>query len=175
MARRTIPPVYQLSQNRGLGRLYTRQRAPRRRILSGPVSKLWATSPSILRREESTSIASYQARAKIMRRDIPIFIPTIEDHLNALLDQRREQIRTGSGNGGAPEWQIRNFIRHLFLDWKPARDWILSTKVRERNRELMAERIDKYQRKPLLKTVRTAAEIKVISFMPWEQPIRPKY
>jgi hypothetical protein len=38
----------------------------------------------------------------------------------------------------------------------------------------MAERIDKYQRKPLLKKVLTAAEIKVISFMPWEQPILPK-
>ncbi|KFY39181.1 hypothetical protein V495_06099 [Pseudogymnoascus sp. VKM F-4514 (FW-929)] len=109
-----------------------------------------------------------------MRRDITIFTPTIEDHLNALLDQRREDIRTGHGNGGAPEWQIRNFIRYLFLDWKPARDWILSTKVRETNRELMAERIDKYQRKPLLKTVRTGTEIKVISFMPWEQHILPE-
>ncbi|OBT81775.1 hypothetical protein VE02_09664 [Pseudogymnoascus sp. 03VT05] len=91
-----------------------------------------------------------QARAKIMRRNIAIFIPTIEDHLNALLDQRtlldqrREQIRTKLDNGGALEWQVRNFIRYLFLGWKPARDWSLSTKVRERNRELMAERIDKY-------------------------------
>jgi hypothetical protein len=109
-----------------------------------------------------------------MRRDIPIFIPTIEDHLNALLDPRREQIRTNLANGGAPEWQVRNFIRYLFLDWKSARDWILSTKVRERNRELMAERIDKYRRKPLLKAVRTATEIKVLSYMPWENPIRPE-
>lgn len=115
-----------------------------------------------------------QARAKIMRRDIPIFIPTIEDHLNALLDQRREQIRTNLDNGGAPEWQVRNFIRCLFLDWKPARNWILSTKVKERNRELMAERIDKYRRKPLLKPVRTMAEIKVLSYMPWERPIMPE-
>lgn len=116
-----------------------------------------------------------QARAKIRRRDIPIFIPIIEDHLNALLDQRREQIRTNRANGGAPEWQVRNFIRYLFLDWKPARDWILSTKVRERNRELMAERIDKYRRKPLLKIDRPKAELTVISYMPWEQSIRPEF
>ncbi|KFY98854.1 hypothetical protein V498_01182 [Pseudogymnoascus sp. VKM F-4517 (FW-2822)] len=95
--------------------------------------------PRLLRYFEERSLhllLPIQARAKIMRRDIPIFIPTIEDHLNALLDQRREQIRTDLDNGGAPEWQIRNFIRYLFLDWKPARDWILSTKVRRGSCEL---------------------------------------
>lgn len=110
-----------------------------------------------------------------MRRDIPIFIPTTEGHLNALLDQRREHNRTNRDNGGAPQWQIRNFIRHLFLDWKLAGDWILSTKVRERNRDLMAERIDKYTRKSLLRIDRTAAELKVLSFMPWEEPNRSKF
>lgn len=39
----------------------------------------------------------------------------------------------------------------------------------------MAERIDKYRRKPLLKIDKTGAELKVISFMPWENPIRPEF
>jgi hypothetical protein len=114
-----------------------------------------------------------QARAKIMRRDIPIFIPTIEDHLNALLDQMREQRRTKLYNGGVPSWQIKNYIRYLYLDWSPTRDWLLSTKIRERNVELMTERLDIFLRKPLLSCDLILHE--TISRMPWELPIRPEF
>jgi hypothetical protein len=37
-----------------------------------------------------------QLRAKILQRDIPIFIPTVEEHLNALLDQLKEERKTSS-------------------------------------------------------------------------------
>ena len=114
-----------------------------------------------------------QERAKIMRRDIPIFIPTIEDHLNAFLDQSREQRRANCYNGGAPNWQIRNYIRYLYLDWIPARNWLLSTKIREQNLELMTERFGKYRRKPLLQLDRIRN--KIINIMPRELPIRPEF
>jgi hypothetical protein len=55
-----------------------------------------------------------------MEREIPIFISTIEEHLNAFLDQLREQWETKLFNGNAPQSQVRNFIRYLFLDWTPA-------------------------------------------------------
>lgn len=60
-----------------------------------------------------------QVRAKIMKQEIPIFIPTIEDHLNAYLDQLREELDTRLVSGGYPKWQIRNFVRFLYLDWEP--------------------------------------------------------
>jgi hypothetical protein len=132
--------------------------------------------PPLLRYYEKRNtplLPPIQERAKIMRRDIPIFIPTIEDHLNAFLDQTREQRRTKCYNGGVPNWQIKNYIRYLYLDWTPARNWLLSTKIRERNLELMTERLDKYRRKPLLQY--DGILNKAINIMPWELPIRPEF
>lgn len=114
-----------------------------------------------------------QMRAKIMEREIPIFIPTIEEHLNALLDQLREQRETGLFNGNAPQWQVGNFIRYLFLDWTPTRNWLLSSKIRERNLDLMTERLDNYWRKPLISY--DAVNKCISSRMPWESPIRPEF
>jgi hypothetical protein len=125
--------------------------------------------------ESGTAILPFmQIRAKIMRRDIPIFIPTIEEHLNALLDQLREGRETKLSNGGAADWQINNFIRYLFLDWTPTRNWILAEKIRERNRELMTERLDKYQRK-LLILWDPVLEKSVFDKMPWKLSIRPEF
>jgi hypothetical protein len=132
--------------------------------------------PPLLRHYEERNtplLPPIQERAKIMRRDIPIFIPTVEDHLNALLDQTREQRKTKCHNGGVPNWQIHNYIRYLYLDWTLARNWLLSTKIRERNLELMTERLDKYRRKPLLRYDRLLN--KAINIMPWELPIRLEF
>jgi hypothetical protein len=114
-----------------------------------------------------------QMRAKIMEREIPIFIPTIEEHLNALLDQLREQRETKLFNGNAPQTQVRYFIRYLFLDWAPTRNWLLSSKIRERNLDLMTERLDNYWRKPLISY--DAVNNCISSRMPWESPIRPEF
>lgn len=111
-----------------------------------------------------------QFRAKFLNMHIPIFVPTIEAHLNAYLDQRREEIDTGRFNGGLPEYQIRNFIRYLFLDWAPNREWILAEKIQERNRELMNIRIDKFQRKLLILRDRVLDKY-VFDKMPWELTI----
>lgn len=115
-----------------------------------------------------------QVRAKIMQQEIPIFIPTIEDHLNAFLDQRREELDTGLANPGYPEWQIRNFIRFLYLDWAPTREWLMTFKIRERNRKLMTERLNKYRRK-LLILYDQVLERSVFDKMPWELSIRPEF
>lgn len=115
-----------------------------------------------------------QLRAKIMRRDIPIFIPTVEEHLNALLDQLKEERKTKLRTGNIPEWQIKNFIRYLCLDWTPTREWILSSKIRKDNVELMTERLDKYQRKLLILWDRVLGKW-VFDKMPWELSIGPEF
>lgn len=107
-----------------------------------------------------------QVRAKLIRMDLPIFIPKIKDHLNALLDQRREEIRTGFANGNEPVWHIGNFIRYLYVEWAPYREWILE-KVHERNRELLRFHIDSFKRKPRVRLHPITGEI--VYKMPWEQ------
>lgn len=113
-----------------------------------------------------------QVRAKVMQQEIPIFIPTIEDHLNAYLDQRREELDTGVLNEGYPEWQIRNFIRFLYLGWALTREWLMTFKIRERNRKLMTERLNKFRRK-LLILYDQVLERNVFDKMPWDLSIRP--
>ena len=114
-----------------------------------------------------------QCRAKIMQQEIPIFIPTIEDHLNAYLDQLREELDTGFVSGGYPKWQIRNFIRFLYLDWAPTREWLMTCKIRVQNRDLMTERFSKFRRK-LLILYDPVLQQNVFDKMPWELSIRPE-
>ncbi|KAL8683332.1 MAG: hypothetical protein Q9186_000716 [Xanthomendoza sp. 1 TL-2023] len=87
-----------------------------------------------------------QIQAKLLRKDIPIYIPTIEAHLNALLDQLRAEHGTGLQTGNFPARHIELFTRYLYFDWPPNREWILSTKIQDRNRELMKAKIDRYRR-----------------------------
>lgn len=111
-----------------------------------------------------------QARAKLLQMDLPSFIPTTKDHLNAYLDQRRAEIDTGLFSGGLPEWQIQDFIRYLYLDWAPTREWLMVTKIRERNRELMGIRIDKHGRKLLILRDHVLEE-SAFDKRPWELTI----
>ncbi|KAL8798475.1 MAG: hypothetical protein Q9182_006629 [Xanthomendoza sp. 2 TL-2023] len=87
-----------------------------------------------------------QIQAKLLRKDIPIYIPTIEAHLNALLDQLRAETETGLRTGNFPARHIELFTRYLFFDWPPNREWILFTKIQDRNIELMTRKIDRYER-----------------------------
>lgn len=50
-----------------------------------------------------------QTQAKILRINIPIFIPAIEDHLNALLNQARAKTDSGLKDGGIPKWADSKF------------------------------------------------------------------
>lgn len=57
-----------------------------------------------------------QTRAKILRINIPIFIPAIKAHLNALLNQARAKKDSGLRMAGSQNGQIRNFVGYLYLD-----------------------------------------------------------
>lgn len=79
----------------------------------------------------------------------PIMIPTIQAYLNALFDQSREY----KGCKGlrraictAAVWNIRNFIRYLFLELPHQRALILS-RLDRRNQGAMEDNLDRYRRK----------------------------
>lgn len=79
----------------------------------------------------------------------PIMIPTIQAYLNALFDHSREY----EGCKGlrreictAATWNIRNFIRYLFLELPHQRALILS-RLNRRNRGAMEDKLDRYRRK----------------------------
>lgn len=93
--------------------------------------------PSSLSGESHNLLPRLQIRAKFLQQNIPIFIPTIEEHLNALLDQLREEKTTRLDNGNDPATHIWNFIRYLYFDWTPNRDWLLDTKILGRNQGLI--------------------------------------
>jgi hypothetical protein len=76
--------------------------------------------------------------------------------------------------GNIPEWQIKNFIRYLYLDWTPTREWILSSETRKDNVELMTKRLIKYQRKLLILWDRVLGKW-VFDKMPWELSIGPEF
>ncbi|KAL8873852.1 MAG: hypothetical protein Q9174_000732 [Haloplaca sp. 1 TL-2023] len=109
-----------------------------------------------------------QIRAKFLQPDIPIFIPTIEAHINALLTQLRLQGETRLANGNCPGRFISLFVRYLYLDWPPARDWILETKIHACNRELLRAKIDKYQRGRGVIRWDTSLGEWVYGKLPWE-------
>ncbi|KAL8671965.1 MAG: hypothetical protein Q9168_003561 [Polycauliona sp. 1 TL-2023] len=87
-----------------------------------------------------------QWRSRLLRPDIPLFIPNIEAHLNALLTQERLERETGKRNGNFPLRHVSLFIRYLYFDWKPAGDWLLETKIHDCNGELMRSKLDRYSR-----------------------------
>lgn len=80
---------------------------------------------------------------------VPMFIPLIEHHINALLDQYRDERATKIQNGNFPGWHVQNFIRYHKWDWPPTSAWLLANKIHDRNYELMKYELDRYVRKPL--------------------------
>ena len=93
-----------------------------------------------------------QHRAKsLSHQHLPIFIPTLQSHLNSVLDQYRAHTVTGLSIGSGTAAHLKNYIRYNLFDWPPARDWLLgSGRIEARNMELVEERIRKYKRKPAL-------------------------
>ena len=91
---------------------------------------------------------SCHPRAKAFS-DVPILIPTVPVYLNALFDQLREH----KGWEGlrwnivvAASWNIRNFIRYLFLEIPNQRALILS-ELSGRNRIAMEDKLNSYRPK----------------------------
>ena len=106
--------------------------------------------PPILGTILSTILPPLEDRAKLDRRDIPIYVPTIQDHINALLDQWRIEILTKLYCGNGPGRQLWNFVRYHFLERAPTRSWLLSSKIIQRNVGLMTYILDNYKRKPIV-------------------------
>ncbi|MCJ1409368.1 hypothetical protein MMC19_003448 [Ptychographa xylographoides] len=90
----------------------------------------------------------YHARS-LSHQHFPIFIPTVQSHLNSLLDQHRTEEATGLSIGNAACKHLKNYIRYNMFDWPPARDWLMrSGRIEARNAKLMEEWMRKYRRKP---------------------------
>ncbi|MCJ1388924.1 hypothetical protein MMC18_001775 [Xylographa bjoerkii] len=92
----------------------------------------------------------HRARS-LSHQHLPIVIPTVQSHLNSLLDQYRAQEATGLSIGNGTGGHVLNYIRYNLFDWPPARDWLLgSGRIEARNMELMEKWIRRYRRKPAL-------------------------
>lgn len=122
------------------------------------LSVLEAASEPILQSEECR-----------FRKSSPVamFIPRIEDHLNALLDQLREEIISGKKCGNMPSWHIRNFIRYHVWDWPPASAWLLDNKIHHRNDKAMRHELQRYVRKQLCMHDRVLGQLRT-NIYPWE-------
>ncbi|KAL9025851.1 MAG: hypothetical protein Q9196_005395 [Gyalolechia fulgens] len=112
-----------------------------------------------------------QTRAKLLRTDIPILVPPIQAHLDALLNQARAETDSRQRTGNAPKLHIQNFVRYLYLDWVPNREWILASKISNINRPLMRSTIENFQRKQLI-LWDPVLEKSVFDKMPWELSIK---
>ena len=99
-----------------------------------------------------------------------MFVPSIEDHLNALLDQQREETATGEKDGNIPSWHVGDFIRYHVWGWPPASAWLLANKVCDRSHEIAKRALDTYLRKLLCKYDRVLGELR-LSVYPWDLTI----
>ena len=123
--------------------------------------------PTRSRRLESELLPDLNLRAKSSRQDVPIYIPSIKAHLNALLKQRVAQVVTGRSNGGDPRSQLRDLIRYLVLDWEPTKEWILDTKIEGCLRETMELVFKDFARVPKALWDRELGK-SVFGKLPWE-------
>ena len=76
-------------------------------------------------------------RARSAECSIPIYVPAIATHLDALLDQRRAERETQTSCGNQPEGHIWNIVRYNYLDYEPTRKWLVETKIAEHNKKDM--------------------------------------
>lgn len=100
----------------------------------------------------------------------PFFVPTIQAHLNACLDQLRKYEDDGSKGELVADasFNIRNYIRYLFLERPHQREKIMS-KVCDRNKKLMEDRLNRYKRKLCVGIDRQSKTL--YNVIPWELPI----
>lgn len=122
---------------------------------------------SVLEARSEQILLPASSRCRLRSRNIAIYIPSIQDHLNALLYQRREEYTTGRRCGNAPEWHINNFIRYHVWDWPPASGWLLNEKVREDNRKDIRSMLKRFVRKRYVRHDKVLGKILLDSY-PWE-------
>lgn len=98
---------------------------------------------------------------------IPIYVPCIAYHINALVDQIRYQRETGLRLGTLPHHSIRGYVDGLYLDWNETTEWFLAEKTEERNKKWLSEYLKKYKRKPQPYLI----DGEIVEMLPWDLPI----
>jgi hypothetical protein len=104
-------------------------------------------------------------QSRSLKCKIPIYVPTITTFINAMWDHVREYADVKNEMLESARYNIRNFIRYLFLDRPHQRELILS-KMYDENREVMKDRIDGYKRKITISINPRTREIG--PYKPWE-------
>ena len=133
--------------------------------------------PRVISKVNFDFLPSPQRRAKLNQRGIAIYVPTVEDHINALLRQWkkelrqwREELRKKQKNYAGPRQQLIDLIGDLYLDWEPTKEWFLETKVKTRNRRRMQKLLTRYRRKEVARFDKVLNTL-VFGKMPWELSI----
>lgn len=132
-----------------------------RHPLFGPRPASYDTSHPV-----STSPSPFAFRTS----DVPIFVPCIEAHLNALLDQLSNEKATNTKCGNMPSDHVKTSIRYHVWDWQPTTTWLLASKVHARNLTVMQDIIKRYKRKPTVTIDPDTGSI--CSTIPWKLPIK---
>lgn len=106
-------------------------------------------------------------RADIMSRSpsvtIPIFIPSVSAHMNALLRQAQHAKDTGRIKDLDILGRLHRYVEKLYLDWDQTAKWFLSTKITESNRKFMENLIQTFGRRPEYVYDKDAEKL------PWEE------
>jgi len=95
-----------------------------------------------------------RALAQSLDTHVPVYVPSIPQFTDALLDQQRYRLSHAenyrSSMGTLPSYHLSNFVRYLHLEKKYQREKILPG-LADRNKADMEKRLNKFKRKPLLK------------------------
>ncbi|MCJ1328495.1 hypothetical protein MMC10_005172 [Thelotrema lepadinum] len=79
---------------------------------------------------------------------IPIFIPSIAAHVNALCHHAQNGSGVNYTYGRGPGDFLIYYVKDLYLDWPPTREWFLKEKMEEENRHYMRDLIEGWHRRP---------------------------
>jgi hypothetical protein len=116
---------------------------------------------------ERSLLHSNSYRCKWIKRNIPLYVPTIEDHLDALLEQAYNERRERNMCGNNPTIKIHQYIEHHMWDWPPVGEWLLSERVSMLHREQMTLLLDGYRREPVRQWDAASQEWR-IRINPWD-------
>ena len=118
------------------------------------VEEKFAAIPEVI---YTTFTAATERGAKLLppvlssARAVPIFVPSIPDICDAIIDQLRYRSNHPENydgkQGNRPSYHLRNFIRYLYLDREVQQDLLLPL-LNERNRAEMEKRARTFMRKP---------------------------
>ena len=123
---------------------------------------------SVREQSQDAILPPVSRRCKWIQRRIPLYVPSIADHLNALLDQEHVEFTDCTRSGNIPSTQVHRYIRYHCWDWPPATQWLLkSGRIHQRNILRLRHRLENHRRIPRLEKDRASNEFR--SMLPWER------